>query len=643
MCGITGFWHLRTKALDPQQLIDQMTKSLYHRGPNDQGTWIDPQIGIALGQRRLSIVDLSPLGHQPMISTCGRYVIVFNGEIYNASDIKQSLEERSCHIEGHSDTRILLEAISEWGLDHTLTLINGMFAIALWDRTSQTLYFIRDRLGVKPLYWVIDQEIVLFGSELKSLHQHPNWNPHINPAGIASILRYNYIAEETCIYDKVRKVKPATMVIIKANHEPEVVSYWSSHKTARQFANNSTLPVSFEEAKQNLHLLLDDSVRLRMVADVPVGAFLSGGIDSSLVVALMQKQSPRPIKTFSIGFTDQDFNEAPFAKKVAQHLKTDHYEVYLEPNEAFDILEKIPYHFDEPFADVSQIPTYLVSRLAKQQVDVVLSGDGGDELFAGYNRYIYADKLWSMMRLLPRPIRQIIGKLGGKLPQNLLHSLGKISKIPQFSHKVQRLFSLLDSANSLDLYNKILMTNDRSAQLMNTSYGMGGMHEDPFSYDKTGLDYTTLMQLNDIDTYLCGDILTKVDRATMAHGLEGREPLLDYRLVEFAFGLPLSYKMEGGKGKKILREILYDYVPKALVERPKMGFGVPIGQWLRDNSRFRQWACDLIHSRSVQDLDLNHTAIQKLWIQHTTNQANHQYALWGILMLLSWHQRWGKV
>jgi asparagine synthase (glutamine-hydrolysing) len=650
VCGITGFWCIgRDLPNSFKEVLDKMTYSLTHRGPDKQNTWFSHQHNIALGHRRLSIIDLSDLGSQPMTSSCGRYVIVFNGEIYNTKELEQHFDLTIPHDQGCSDTRIILEAISRHGLEKVISIMNGMFAFALWDEKDKQLFLGRDRLGVKPLYWSLQNNTLLFGSELKTFFSYPDWNPKINPNAIASIFHYNYVDNDLCIYENVFKVKPGSIITIsndqgKATHK--ITTYWSSSTLFQSLIKSENDQHQyFEQRKNHLHALLKDSVKLRMIADVPVGAFLSGGIDSSLVVSLMQEQSNKPIKTFCVGFEENEFDEGAFANKIAKHLNTDHYDIRLSEKDAFDLVQKMAFTFDEPFADSSQLPTYFVSGVAKQHVSVILSGDGGDELFAGYNRYIYAKKIWNIIHKIPQPLRQLMGGILSRTPISFAGLVSKISKIPQLKQKIDRLSSLLHTSNFVDFYQQILQTNSAYQTIIPyASYSIASDILDQLGDEKKTISGSThidigMMQLIDINHYLCGDILTKVDRCTMAHGLEGRDPLLDYRLAQFAFSLPLSDKIRGNQGKYILRDILSSYMPKHLFERPKMGFGIPLSKWLRGRY-FKPWAQDLIHGKEIDDLGLNRDAITQLWNEHISEKNNHQYALWGILMLLQWYRYW---
>lgn len=644
MCGIAGFLDLSSNGNSDrlQAKVVRMVHTLVHRGPDDSGTWVDAETRIALGHRRLAIVDLSPEGHQPMVSVDGRYVIVFNGEIYNFLELRRQLEQLGHRFRGHSDTEVMLAAFSQWGLDTAVKSFNGMFAFALWDKQERVLHLGRDRLGEKPLYYTWLGQTFLFASELKALTAYPNFNPEINRDALALYLRHNYIPAPYSIYQGVYKLPPACVLTVpvgKATAQP--VPYWSVKSIAEA---GITHPFTGSEtaAIAQLDSLLRDAVSLRMVADVPLGAFLSGGVDSSTVVALMQAQSNQPVKTFSIGFYEDSYNEAKYAKAVAQHLGTDHTELYVTPAEAIAVIPKLPALYDEPFADSSQIPTFLVAQLARQHVTVSLSGDGGDELFAGYNRYFWGRRIWQQIGWIPYPLRNAAARvLMVRSPQSWNHTFANLQPVLPKSLKQQnpgdKLHKLAEvlAVESPEAMYKGLVSHWKDPEAVVT----GSFEPITTLNDSQGWanlpDFTQRMIYLDTVTYLPDDILVKVDRATMGVSLEARVPLLDHRIVEFAWQIPLSMKIHKGQGKWLLRQVLYKYVPPSLIERPKMGFGVPIDNWLR--SSLRDWAEALLSEQRLrQEGFFNPLPIRQKWAEHLSGDRNWQYYLWNVLMFQAW-------
>ncbi|HEX6911939.1 MAG TPA: asparagine synthase (glutamine-hydrolyzing) [Longimicrobium sp.] len=648
MCGFAGFVALGRDRTEEwlTATVRGMAGALRHRGPDDAGEWTDPQAGVALGFRRLSIIDLSPAGHQPMVSASGRYVVTFNGEAYNFQAVRRELQQagRAPAFRGHSDTEVLLAAVEAWGLEAALTRLVGMFGFALWDRQQRRLHLVRDRLGVKPLYYGRAGSHFLWGSELKALRRHPAFDAPIDRGSVADLMRFSYVPAPHTIYAGVHKLLPGTVLTLDTETgETRTRAYWSA-RAAAEAGLADPFRGTPAEAADALDALLRDAVGLRMVADVPLGVFLSGGIDSSTVVALMQAQSPRPVKTFSIGFHEQGYNEAAHAREVARHLGTEHTEMYATPEQALAVIPLLPRLYDEPFADSSQIPTYLVSELARRDVTVALSGDGGDELFAGYNRYVWGRGIWNRMRRVPRPARRaaaaglralspdawdrVFGALGPVLPGALrqrmpgdrLHKLAGVLGVGSPDEMYRRLVSVWNEADGVVL----------------------GADSRPPAYADDGRaapldDFTLRMMQLDLVTYLPDDILVKVDRASMGVSLEAREPLLDHRLVEFAWRLPLGMKMEGVQGKRVLRDVLYRYVPSELIERPKMGFGIPIDGWLR--GPLRGWAEDLLdEGRLRREGFLDPARVRGVWREHLSGRRNHQYALWNVLMFQAWHE-----
>ena len=620
MCGIVGSFNpsANISAEELTARTERMVDAIRHRGPDDSGVWCDETNGVALGHRRLSIIDLSPAGHQPMTSHCGRLHIVFNGEIYNFEELRSELGD-GINYRGHSDTEVLLEGIARWGLRRTVKKLNGMFAIAVWDEHERTLSLVRDRMGIKPLYYGRCGDTFLFGSELKALRAHPAFDASINRAAVGEFLEHSYIPASSSIYGGISKLPPAHLVTVKAdalNAEP--ARYWSIPFDANPVVDWHT---AFEST-------LTDAVRSRMLADVPLGAFLSGGIDSSTVVALMQSISDRPVKTFTIGFNEAEWNEANHAAAVAKHLKTEHTELYVTPEQARDVIPNLPAMYDEPFADVSQIPTFLVCQMAREHVTVCLSGDGGDELFGGYDRYHHIrginDKRKSVPSFLRGPLAWLIThpllrKLRGKAPResSLWRGVLKASDIRElylFLHRHWREPEQL----VVDLEPNRAMRFRQNAEFDATSIG----------------ELFTMMAI-DHEAYLPDDILVKVDRASMAVALEARVPLLDHRVVELAWQMDPQERFNGAKKKQALRNILHKHVPLELFDRPKAGFGVPIDSWLR--GPLREWAQDLLdENRLKREGYLNPGPIRQKWQQHLVGDADWQYLLWDVLMFESW-------
>ncbi len=643
MCGIAGFVdNSHATAVETLRCIaGDMADTLYHRGPDDSGVWVDAEAGVALGHRRLSIIDLSAAGRQPMVSADGRLVITYNGEIYNFAELRLELEAAGVRFSGHSDTEVILEACAAWGVARAVERLIGMFAFALWNRETRSLTLVRDRMGIKPLYWGRFGNLFLFGSELKALRAHPGWTPEIDRDMVAGFLRHNYVSGPRAIYRGIRKLEPGCTLVHGADGNTEIHRYWDLRKILRA-AQADRLEITDDEAIVRLEELLRDAVRRRMVADVPIGAFLSGGIDSSTVVALMQSECGRPVRTFTIGFHESGYDEAKHAKAVAAHLGTEHIELYVEPDHALEIVPRLAERYDEPFSDVSQIPTCLISELTRRHVTVALSGDGGDELFAGYNRYFWADALWSRIGWLPAPLRQA-GAIGLKtLPPAVWDGLGaalpRRLRPPQLGDKVHKLADILTLDGPDALYRRLVSHWQNPDDLV-----PGGAEPHGILWDE-GLareipDFMERMRFLDAVTYLPDDILTKVDRASMAVSLEARVPILDHRVVEFVWRLPRRLMMRQGKRKWLLRQLLNRYVPAALVERPKMGFGVPIGVWLR--GPLRDWAEDLLSEKCLREEGLlNPAPVRRSWAEHLSGQRNWQYPLWDVLMLQAWQRHW---
>ncbi len=658
MCGLSGLWarqplpeeHLR-------QRVQAMTATLRHRGPDEEGVWLEPGAGLALGHRRLSILDLSAQGAQPMASADGRYQLAFNGEIYNYLELRQELEALGHRWRGHADTEVLLAGVVEWGLQATLQRCNGMWAFALWDRHEQELWLSRDRVGKKPLYLGRTRDGALaWGSELAALRACPHLDDALDADAVALFLRHKCVPAPRSILRSVGKLMPGTLLrlthddlragAVAADLIAAAQPYWSAAAMIREAQQN---PYSrpFEEAADHLEELLRSAVGLRMLADVPVGAFLSGGVDSSLVVALMQAQSTQPVRTFTIGFEQADYSEAEHARAVAQHLGTDHRELTVTATEAQAVIPRLAEIYDEPFADSSQIPTFLVSELARQDVTVSLSGDGGDELFAGYNRHGWLPAIWKRFGRAPRSLRGLGAALLRGLSPRAWDRLYAATRPLRSSRggmvhagdKLHKLAAVLPCTDPAAMYQRLVSDwNDPlrvvpGAQAPPHGWGwQAGLAEDDLGIAERAMAM-------DLVGYLPDDILVKVDRAAMAVSLEGRNPLLDHRVVAFAWSLPLSYKRNATASKRVLREVLYRHVPPALIERPKQGFGVPIGSWLR--GPLRDWAEELLRPAALETDGLLHAAaVTRLWAEHLSGRRSHEHALWNVLMLQAWRQRW---
>lgn len=650
MCGFVGFFGgqaLYGPAGD-QSVLQRMADRIANRGPDDAGYWCDTTQRIGLGHRRLAIVDLSPAGHQPMSAASGRYMIAFNGEIYNHLALRELLSTAGHTFawRGHSDTETLLAGFDAWGIEETIKRAIGMFALSVWDRKTLTLTLARDRLGEKPLYYGWqgkgDAAVFMFGSELKALRAHPAFENNIDRGALSLLLRHNAIPAPFSIYQGIAKLLPGCLATISATHPvPKVHAYWSAVSAiesgiAAPFSGTPT------EAVDQLEILLKDSVRQQMMADVPLGAFLSGGVDSSAVVALMQAQSTKPIKTFTIGFHETGFNEAEHAKVVSKHLGTDHTEMYVTVREAMDVIPRLPQIFDEPFADSSQIPTFLVSQLARSSVTVSLSGDAGDELFCGYNRYQMTANLWGKLSSVPIAIRQLAAKGLTSLSVNNWNRLagamrGVLPQGARFANtgdKLHKAAGVLGSRSVDELYLGLVSHWADPAKVV-----INGFEPPTLLTGNSplfqGADRVQRMMGLDLMTYLPDDILTKVDRAAMGVSLEGRVPFLDHRVVEFAWTLPQSLKLRDGQSKWALRQVLYRHVPKELIERPKMGFGVPIGEWLR--GPMRDWAEALLDPARLKNEGFFEVApIRQKWEEHLSGRRNWEYQLWDVLTFQAW-------
>ncbi len=635
MCGIAGYWDRRaaTAADALASLAQGAGDAMAHRGPDGDGVWVDADAGIALAHRRLAIVDLSPTGAQPMASSCGRYVISYNGEVFNFLELRRELEAAGHRFRGTSDTEVMLEGFVRWGVEATVKRLIGMFAFALWDRTDRSLWLVRDRLGIKPLYYLATDSVVLFGSELKALRALPGWTPRLDRTALAQYLQRGYVPHPLSIYASVRKLPPGHILELRAGSAPRLSAYWSLRDVAtRGIAAAQSDRRSPEDAVRELEDLLRDAIRRRMIADVPLGAFLSGGVDSSLVVALMQAESNRPVKTFSIGFREGAFNEAGHARAVATHLGTEHQDLVVEPRHALELIPRLPQIYDEPFADSSQIPTYLVAEMTRRHVTVALSGDGGDELFAGYHRYEWGKWVWGRVDWLPRPVRSTMSSLIGAA-QSVLPSSSPMAR------RLAQAARLLDCADVDGLYDWLTRAWPSGSDLMidspahaesNHTRGLNGM----------AVDTVTALQFLDMGEFLSEDILTKLDRATMAVSLEGRVPLLDHRVVEHSWSLPTTLKRRENTDKWLLRAVLAKHVPADVTSRPKQGFQVPIGEWLRTD--LREWAESLLASKNLEDLGLHADPVRQAWSSHLKGTYNNNNALWVVLMAVSWWNEAGQ-
>jgi len=650
MCGIAGFISYNNSLSREQlgQYCERMTHTLTHRGPDDFGIWCDELTGVAFGQRRLSIIDLSSHGHQPMISHDGRLVIVLNGEIYNHIELRDKLAALGYQFRGGSDTEVAVCAIQQWGMESALTRFVGMFAIAVWDRETRKLFLARDRVGEKPLYYGKVNNSLLFASELKAITAHPDWRADINHDSIAQMFKYSYIPAPHSIYNNIYKLMPGTWIETTTQQDfrsIKPVPYWSFENIVLSSADSRRHHRDPQEVVNELEGLLSETIADKMIADVPLGAFLSGGIDSSMVVALMQSRSSRPVKTFSIGFHESEFNEAVYAKQVAAHLGTDHTEMYMTPEDCLSVIPKIPDMYDEPFSDSSQIPTYLVSRLARQEVTVALSGDGGDELFGGYSRYLIGLDTWNKINRIPPLVRSVGGKLISHVPPALIDTmvkpirplLPKAFQYNQFGQKLHKLASVWNSTTPDSIYNTFILLWPNPEEIVLGAHRLDMLDKYRPTLNKLH-NYTERMMFTDTVTYLPDDILVKVDRASMAVSLEVRVPFLDHRIIEYIWNQSPDVKIVGNEGKWILRQILNKYVPKSLIDRPKMGFGVPIDHWLR--GPLREWASDLLSAdRLKREGLLDPGPIQAKWNAHLSGETSWHYHLWPVLMFQAWLEK----
>jgi len=639
MCGITGYWDFKAaqNVETMRGIITAMTNTMYRRGPDSGGAWINPKAGLALGHRRLAIRDLSGTGHQPMATSYGRYVITYNGEVYNAEELREELHhDHGIRFRGTSDTEVILHGCAIWGVEATIRRLIGMFAFAFWDAGKRKLTLAKDRMGIKPLYWGIAGNLFLFGSELRPLCRHPGWEKRINCDAVAELMRCCYISAPLSIYKGIEKLRPGHLLEIEAGGKANDICYWDSRKVMNEGLANR-LVASDQELIDALDSLLRDSVKRRMVSDVPIGAFLSGGIDSSLVAALMQAQSDTPVRTFSIGFEEDEYNEAHHAKVVAKHLGTRHTEEYMTPRQAWEIIPSMGEFYDEPFADSSQLPTYLLSAITRKHVTVALSGDGGDELFGGYGRY------FSFLEKFPegrcpewkRKIAQSVAPaLSPKNWDRLIQFLPSRFRPAKFGIRLNSFANRSNMPPSL-FYRQICLGHwPEPTKLVTGAREIESIFDDR-CLEKEIPDTMERMQFLDSVNYLPDDILVKVDRATMAVSLEARIPLIDHRIYAFTWHLPRHLRIREGQGKWILRQVLYKYVPRKLVERPKMGFGVPIDHWLR--GPLRAWAEELMKPERLRHEGyLDPDIVTPVWQRHLSGKENYHYWLWDVLMFQSW-------
>ncbi|MGH8900392.1 MAG: asparagine synthase (glutamine-hydrolyzing) [Egibacteraceae bacterium] len=633
MCGLAGVLDLDA-AMSAEQLDEtarMMATTLWHRGPDAGGTWCDPAAGIALGHRRLKILDLSEQGDQPMRSASGRYVLVFNGELYNFRELRRELAGHP--FRGTSDTEVLCEAIAAWGLERALERANGMFALAVWDAERRVLRLARDRLGEKPLCYTLIGRHFTFGSDLRALRAHPGFAAPLDPAALALFLRYSFVPGPWTPYEGVRKLPPGTVLTVDANgggslSEPR--AYWSA-VGAVEAARGDPFTGSLEEAADALEALLADAVRIRMTADVPVGAFLSGGVDSSMVTALMQRAATSPVRTFTVAVGDPGLDEAARGRRIAAHLGTEHLEVKLDANAALDVIGHLPRIYDEPFADPSQIPTLLVARAAREHVTVGLTGDGGDEVFGGYNRYTYGARAWRVIARSPRRARSAAARILLGVPAHRWDRIAAVlrSPVPYIGDKLHKLGGVLGADSAEALHLGLASHWARPGALLGIA--------EPAVARRTigGLPPAEQMMAWDAVTALPDDMLVKVDRATMHVALEARVPLLDHRVFEFAWRLPATARIANGVGKAVLRAVLARHVPEALTEGPKIGFDPPIADWLR--GPLRGWADERLHATTLAHHGIaDPAAVRAVWAEHLGGRRNHDYRLWIMLMLTEW-------
>lgn len=641
MCGFAGFlFDGKGDSLNFESNLRKMSDAIIHRGPDDSGQWFDILNGIGLAHRRLSILDLSKAGHQPMISRSGRYVIAFNGEIYNHQDIRIQIEKTNHSVmwKGHSDTETILEAIETFGLQESLQKFTGMFAFAIWDKKNNLLSLARDRVGEKPMYYGWHKTTVgnvfLYGSELKAIKCFPGFNSQIDRGSLSLLLKHAYIPDPYTIYEDISCLEPGNILQVSLNKkEPQIIKYWDHSEVIRE-AKNNVFEDNPNSAVQRLEDLITKSIKMQMISDVPLGAFLSGGIDSSTIVSLMQAQSSAAIKTFTIGFNEKGFDEAQYAKSIAKHLKTDHTELYVTAEDAMKVIPEMSSIYCEPFADPTQIPNYIVSKLASKDVKVVLSGDGGDELFAGYNRYFHVINLWNNLSNVPFPIRNALSKVIKFTLGNSIYTANASDKVDSFRRKFISGSNVLECKKIDELYNHVISQVQNPEDIVINGY----LKNTKLDYSKPyfgDVDDIELLMATDSINYLPDDILAKVDRAAMRNSLETRVPFLDHDIIKFAWSLPISYKYREGVTKWPLHQILKKHIPEKLYKRKKMGFSVPIHEWLR--GPLKGWSEDLLNKERIKKEGyFNELIVEKKWKEHLSGNRNNITFLWPILMFQSW-------
>ncbi len=661
MCGIAGVFDT-SGTTTQSELLDigqRMGNRLTHRGPDAGDVWSDKNSGLVLAHKRLSIIDLSG-GAQPMSSSSGRYVLTYNGELYNYRELRAELVKRGITFRDHSDTEVLLAALSEWPIEKALSKVVGMFAFALWDQKEKKLILGRDRMGEKPLYYGWVGKSFVFSSELRAFDECPQWEKQIDIDALALFFRHNYVPDPHSIFRGIYKLPAASYLVVDvktSKRSPEDFSpfpvselsssfsptvYWSAHGSLGEF---SFSPGSEVESASNLRQLLQSTIKDKLLADVPIGALLSGGVDSSLVTALIQEASPSAVETFSLGFDSEAHDEARYAKSVAAHLGTDHHEMYVSGKDVLAVVPEIPSIYDEPFADSSQIPTLLISRLARQSIKVALSGDGGDELFGGYNRYVWGQRLTKIRGATPLVTQKCYRLLVESLPPRVWNAIGRQAAmlvgpsraIPMLGDKLYKSLHLIGRRDFLQSYTSLISIWQDSISLVIGSKQVGHGVRTSDILKSQFSEIEKMMALDSLH-YLPGDILVKVDRASMSTGLEVRAPLLDHRIVEFALKLPLELKLKNGIGKWLLRQVLYEYIPKPLIDRPKMGFAVPLADWLR--GPLKNWASDLLDQQSLASQGvLNADLVSEKWREHLSGHRNWEHQLWGVLMFQSWMEK----
>jgi asparagine synthase (glutamine-hydrolysing) len=649
MCGVVGLIALGAGDKDAAiHRLERMLGTLQHRGPDAHGSWQDPGMPVFLGHTRLAVVDLSAEGAQPMLSRSQRYVLSYNGEIYNHTQLRAELQQQQpTSWRGHSDTEVFLEAVERWGVEGAVRKLNGMFAFALWDRQERQLWLGRDRCGEKPLYFRHGRSELMFASELRSIIAASDSPLSIARGAVQAYFARNYVPAPLSIFEGVFKVEPATLMCFQVRNgtvlEPVTTRYWSLVDVANR-ASGNRFAGTREEGLLELQSRLSTAIGMRMNADVPLGAFLSGGVDSSTIVALMQRQSSRPVKTFTIASEESDINEAHFAREVARFLGTEHEELTVSTTEARAVVPRLPDIYDEPFADSSQIPTYLVSAMARKKVTVALSGDGGDEVFGGYHRYVWTPKVWRFCGPLPLGARRLASNAARSISPGAwqrLFSAGKVFGLPRHTmvgDRVHKLAGLADAGSPQEMYSRLIACWPTGELFEGTNAQWSHQDRDPDGMARPR-DIEEWMMINDTLGYLPDDILVKVDRASMAVSLEARAPFLDHELIEFAWSLPRPWKVNSSGGKLILRDVLHRLVPRSLVDRPKTGFGIPLAEWLRND--LREWMCDLVNRNAIEAHGLFSWApIERAMKEHLSGRSNQAYRLWSVLMFQAWYRRY---